>query len=65
MLNALSVNSAQIEGIEGNRKGDIGRNPATIARAKFHPHVIAGWIELEWVAVLAIGLIRKGAIDDS
>ena len=40
---AISVDSPKIEGIEGNRHprdGEIRRNPATIALAKFIAHVI-------------------------
>ena len=44
--------------------GEIRRNPATIALAKFLAYVIAGSIGFRRVAVLAIGLVRKGAVND-
>ena len=63
----LSADSPKIEGIEGNRPlrvGEIRRNPATIALAKFFVYVIAGSNGFERVVVLPIGLVRKGAVND-
>ena len=57
----------KIEGIEGNRPlrvGEIRRNPATIALAKFFSYVIVGSIGFQQVAVLAIGSVGKGAVDN-
>ena len=50
-----------IEGIEGNRS--LWKGGRTIAMAKFFVHVVAGSIGFQRVAVLAIGLVRKGAND--
>ena len=55
----------QIEGIEGNGMiGEICRNTATIALAKFFAYIIAGSIGFQRVAVPAIGSVRKAAVDD-
>ncbi len=64
---ALSTDSSKIEGIEGNREissGEIRLNPATIASAVFYLRH-HGLITFQRVAVLAIGLVRKGAVNDS
>ena len=66
----LSADSPRIEGIEENpsiQAGKIRWNPATIALAKFFSSwtpVIAGSIGFQRVAVVAIGLVQKGAVDD-
>ena len=61
----------KIEGIEGNRAfraGEIRRNPTTIGLTKFFfptsSWVWSGLTGFERVAVLAIGLVWKGAVDD-
>ena len=45
--------------------GELGQNPATIGLAKFFAYVCASSIGFERVAVLAIGLVRKGAVNNS
>ena len=59
---ALSADSSKIDGNRPHRMGKIGRCPAL---AKFFAYVISGSIGFQRVAVLAIGLIRKGAVEDS
>ena len=57
----------KIEGEKGNqplRAGEIHRNPAMIILAKFFSYVSAGSIGFRRVAVLAIGSVRKGVVDD-
>ncbi len=46
------------------RAEEIRRNPATNELAKLFAYAIAGSIEFQRAAVLAIGLVRKGTVDD-
>ena len=62
-----AVGRQKIEVIQGNgpfKIGEIRLNPATIALAKFFANIIAGSIGFRRVAELAIGFVRKAAVDD-
>ncbi len=64
----IFADSLKIKGIEESRPlwiGEIHRNPATISLVKFFAYVIAVSIGFQRVAMFALGLIRKGAVDDS